>query len=137
MLSTLTGMNAMATDDVTLKAELTELKTQLTDTLHRLAKTEGAIEQLNRSIASGNRMINWQFIGFVVVMAGTLFGTLYWATGVLERRIDQVEKNLTALVQQNERNINTRFEAVDKRFADMNARFEDLRQVVLDRQQKR
>jgi|GEM_PF-1425472 len=127
----------MATDDVTLKAELTELKTQLTDTLHRLAKTEGAIEQLNRSIASGNRMINWQFIGFVVVMAGTLFGTLYWATGVLERRIDQVEKNLTALVQQNERNINTRFEAVDKRFADMNARFEDLRQVVLDRQQKR
>ena len=134
----------MATDDVTLKAELTELKTQLTDTLHRLAKTEGAIEQLNRSIASGNRMTNWQFIGFVVVMAGTLFGTLYWATGVLERRIDQVEKNLTALVQQNERNINTRFEAVDKRFEavdkrfdDMNARFEDLRQVVLSRQPKR
>ncbi len=112
----------MATDDLTLKAELTEMKTQLTDALHRLAKAEGAIEQLNRSIASGNRMTNWQFIGFVAVMAGTLFGSIYWATGVMERRIDQVEKNLTTLVQQSERNIN--------------ARFEDLRQVVLAQQKR-
>src|SRR5438132_7057812 len=112
----------MAVDAVTLKAELSGLKTQLADALHRLAKTEGAIGQLDKTIASGNRLTNWQFIGFVVVMAGTLLGSMYWATGVMERRIDQVEKNLTTLVQQNERNINGRFE-------DMNARFQDLRQV--------
>ena len=113
----------MSNDDLTLKAEVGEVRVQLADALHRLARAEGTIEQLNRSIASGNRMTNWQFIGFVVVMAGTLFGTMYWATAVLERRIDQVEKNLTMTVQKSEEN--------------MNKRFEDLRQVVLSQQQKR
>ncbi len=98
------------------------MKTQLAEALHRLAKVESAVEQLNRSIASGNRMTNWQFIGFVAVMAGTLLGSIYWATGVMERRIDQVEKNLTTPVQQSERNIN--------------ARFEDLRQVLLAQQKR-
>lgn len=120
----------MTNDDLTLKAELSEHRTQLADVLQRLAKTEGTIEQLNKSIASGNRMTNWQFIGFVVVMASTLLGSMYWATGVIERRVDQmerhleqVEKNLTIRVQQSEEN--------------MNKRFEDLRQVVLAQQQKR
>jgi hypothetical protein len=98
------------------------MKTQLTDALSRFARSEGAMEQLNKAIAAGNRMTNWQFLGFVVVMAGTLFGTLYWATGVLERRLDQFEKN-----------INSRFEQVDKRFEHMDNRFEALKQVVLSR----
>jgi hypothetical protein len=120
----------MNTDDLTLKAEVAEVRVQLADALHRLARAEGTIEQLNRSIASGNRMTNWQFIGFVLVMAGTLYGTLSWATAVLERRIDQVEKNLTTMVQKSEENTNRRFD-------EMNKRFEDLRQVVLSQQQKR
>lgn len=113
----------MSNDDLTLKAEVGEVRVQLADALNPLARAEGTIEQLNRSIASGNRMTNWQFIGFVLVMAGTLYGTLTWATAVLERRIDQVEKNLTMTVRKSEEN--------------MNKRFEDLRQVVLSQQQKR
>jgi hypothetical protein len=41
---------------------------------------------------------------------------------VLERRIDQIEKNLTTRIEQSEKNIN--------------ARFEDLRQVVLSQQRQ-
>ena len=124
----------MANDDLTVKAELTTLKAQSADTLHRLAKTEGTIEQLNRSIASGNRMTNWQFIGFVVVMAGTLFGSLYWATGIMERRLDQVERNLDRRLDQVEKNLTTLVQQSEK---NMNSRFEDLRQTVLAQQQKR
>lgn len=102
------------------------MKTQLTDAHTRITKSEGALEQLNKAIAAGNRMTNWQFLGFVVVMAGTLFGTLYWATGVLERRLDQFERNVDSRFE----DTNKRFE---ERFDDMNKRFEDLRQVVLSR----
>jgi chaperonin cofactor prefoldin len=103
----------MADNDLTLSARVSELETQV-------ATLKGTVEQLNKSIAAGNRMTNWQFVGFVLVMAGTLFGTLYWATGVLERRIEQSEKNLTTRIEQSEKSIN--------------ARFEDLRQVVLTQQ---
>ena len=69
-------------------------------------------------------MTAWQFIGFVLVMSGTLLGTLYWATGILERRIDQSEKNLVMRIEQSEKN-------TKELFGQMEKRFEDLRQVVL------
>ncbi len=127
-------------NDITLKAEIAEMKNQLIEALHRMSKSEGAIEQLNKSIAAGNRMTNWQFIGFVVVMAGTLFGTLYWATGVLDKRLEHFEKNIDARFEL----IDKRFEQMDKRidqaektmngrFDEMNRRFEDLKQVVLSK----
>jgi len=118
----------MNSDDVTLTAKVALLETRLADNTERLARTEATIEQLNRSIALGNRMTIWQFISFVVVMAGTLFGSLYWATGVLERRIDQVEKNLTTRIVQSEQATNERINQVEK---NLTSRFEDLRQVVL------
>lgn len=121
-------------DDITINAEINNLKAQLADMLVRQSKTESAVEQLNKSIAAGQRMTIWQLISFVIVMAGTLFGTLYWSTSVLERRIDQFEKN-----------VNNRFEQVDKGFEqtdrrieqvekNLNARFEDLKQVVITKQ---
>jgi hypothetical protein len=127
-------------NDMTLKAEIAEMKNQLIEAIHRISKSEGAIEQFNKSIAAGNRMTNWQFIGFVVVMAGTLFGTLYWATGVLEKRLDQIEKNSNIrfeLADKRFEHIDKRIDQVEKnmnaRFEDMNARFEDLKQVVLSK----
>jgi len=126
----------MENNDITLRAEIAEMKTQLTDARTRLARSEGAMEQLNKAIAAGNRMTNWQFIGFVVVMAGTLFGTLHWATGLLERRLDQFEKNVNSRFEQVDKRfeyMDKRFEHMDKRFDDMNKRFEDLKQVVLSR----
>jgi len=116
----------MANNELTLNVRVGDLERQV-------AELKGAVDQQNKSIASGNRMTNWQFIGFVLVMAGTLFGTMYWATGVLERRIDQIEKNLTTRVEQSEKNLLTRIEQSEK---NMNARFEDLRQVVLSQQRQ-
>jgi prefoldin subunit 5 len=140
----------MDNNDITVRAEIAEMKTQLTDALGRLARSEGALEQLNKAIATGNRMTNWQFIGFVVVMAGTLFGTLYWATGLLERRLDQFDRNINTRFEQVDKRfeqvdkrfeqvdkrfeqIDKRFEQMDKRFEQMDKRFEDLKQVVLSR----
>jgi flagellar capping protein FliD len=134
-------------NDITLKAEIAEMKNEIIEALHRISKSEGAIEQLNKSIAAGNRMTNWQFIGFVVVMAGTLFGTLYWATGVLDKRLEHFEKNIDSRfemidkrfelmdkrIDQVEKTMNERFNATDKRFDDMNRRFEDLKQIVLSK----
>lgn len=117
-------------DDITVKAEVAELKAQLADALNKLAKYEGATEQLNKSIAAGNRMTNWQFIGFVVVMAGTLLGSMYWAAGMLESRIEQTERHFSADLKQTREDFNTRLDQMEK---NMNARFEDLRQVVLSK----
>jgi len=97
-------------------------------------------EQINKSIAAGNRMTNWQFISFVFVMSATLFGTLYWATGVLERRVDQMERIINTRFDDMNRNINERFDSTNKnvnqRFEDTNRRFEDLRQVVLSEKKR-
>ncbi|MGE0885102.1 MAG: hypothetical protein AB7P14_16270 [Blastocatellales bacterium] len=120
-------------DDITINAEINNLKAQLADMLVRQSKTESAVEQLNISIAAGQRMTIWQLISFVIVMAGTLFGTLYWSTSVLERRIDQFEKNVNNRFEQ----VDKRFEQTDKRIEqvekNLNARFEDLKQVVISK----
>lgn len=99
----------MAENELTLVPRLRALEQQN-------AELKGTVEQLNRSIAAGNRMTAWQFIGFVLVMSGTLLGTLYWATGLLERRIEQTERR------------------IDTRFDDMNKRIDDLRQLILSQQ---
>ena len=130
--------------DITVKTEIAELKNQLTETINRMSRTEATLEQLNKSIAAGNRMTVWQFISFILVMAGTLLGSMYWATGVLEKRFDerftQMEKRfderftqMEKRIDQAERNTNARFDDMNARFKDMNARFEDLKQVVLSK----
>lgn len=124
-------------DDIIIKAEINELKSQFTEMLVRQTKTEATVEQLNKSIAAGNRMTIWQFISFVVVMAGTLLGTMYWSTGVLEKRFDQFERSVNSRFDLIEKNSKERHEDMNKRIEqtekNMSARFEDLRQVVLSK----
>ncbi|MCI0338106.1 MAG: hypothetical protein L0226_11045 [Acidobacteria bacterium] len=129
------------TSDITVKAEIAELRPQLTETINRVSRTEASLEQLNKSIAAGNRMTAWQFISFIVVMAGTLLGSMYWATGVLEKRFDerftQMEKRFDERLIQMEKRFDERFiqmeRRFDERFVQMEKRFEDLRQVVLSK----
>jgi hypothetical protein len=49
----------MDNNDITLRTEIADMKTQLTDAQTILARSEGAMEQLNKAIAAGNRMTNW------------------------------------------------------------------------------
>lgn len=111
-------------NDIIVKAEINELKAQLSDLLVRQSRTDAAVEQLNKSIAAGNRMTNWQFIGFVFVMAGTLFGTLYWANGQMEKRFDQFQREMSGRFEQMEKSNKERTD-------DLKERFDDLKQVVL------
>jgi len=114
------------TSDITIKAEIAEIKAQLSETINRGSRTEATEEQLNRSIASGNLMTLWQFLGFMLVMVGTLLGSMYWAMNVQEKRFDE------RFVQM-EKRFDVRFAQMEKRFEQMEKRFEDLRQVVLFR----
>lgn len=107
-------------------------------------ENEGVVEQMNRSIASGNRMTNWQFIVFVVAIVSSLLGSMYWATGVLEKRFDerftQMEKRYDDNRIQMEKRYDDNRIQMEKRFEDsriqMEKRFEDLRQVVLSQQKR-
>src|SRR5262245_21409169 len=131
----------MNNTDVTIKTEIAEIKSQLSETINRVSRNEATIEQLNRSIASGNLMTLWQFLGFMLVMVGTLLGSMYWATNVLEKRFDerfmQMEKRFDERFVQMEKRFDERFvqmeKRFDERFVQMEKRFEDLRQVVLTR----
>ncbi|MDX2041265.1 MAG: hypothetical protein SF097_08450 [Acidobacteriota bacterium] len=108
--------------DLNANARNSELETKLADALNRLYKNEGTVEQMNRSIASGNRMTNWQFVVFVLALVGSLLGSMYWATGVLEKRFDE------------------RFTQMEKRYEEnrqqMEKRFDDLRQDVLSQRKQ-
>jgi hypothetical protein len=130
--------------DITVNARITEVETKLADALNRISKTEGAVEQMNKSIASGNRLTNWQFIIFVVAIVGSLLGSMYWATGVLEKRFDERSSQLEKRIDERFSQMEKRFEdnriQMEKRFEDnriqMEKRFEDLRQAVLARQKR-
>lgn len=115
--------------DINVNARVAELEAKLSDALNRLSKNEGAVEQMNKSIASGNRMTNWQFVVFVLALAGSLLGSMYWATGVLERRFDE------RFTQMEKRFEDSRIQ-MEKRFELTERRFEDLRQVVLSQQKR-
>ncbi len=116
----------MTDNELTLSARVGDLERQV-------AEIKGSQAQLNQSITQGNRLTIWQFISFTLVMAGTLFGTLAWISSSLReelrpnrdqfrREIEQTRDQLKGQIEQSERNIN--------------ARFEDLRQVVLSQQKQ-
>ena len=117
----------MNNQDVTLTARVSELENKLADAMNRLSKNEGATEQLNKSIASGNRLTNWQFVIFMAALVGSMLGSMYWATGVLERRFDERFTQLEKRLDNDRAHFEGRFEQMEKRF-------EDLRQVVLTQQ---
>ncbi len=115
--------------DINANACISELETELADALNRISKNEGTVEQLNKSIASGNGMTNWQFVVFVFALAGSLLGSMYWATGVLEKRFDERFTQMEKRFEDNRIQMEKRFELTEKRF-------EDLRQVVLSQQKR-
>lgn len=123
----------MNNQDVTLNARIHELENKLADTINRLSKNEGMTEQLNKSIASGNRLTNWQFVVFMVALLGSMLGSMYWATGVLEKRFDERFSHMEQRFEERSAQMEKRFE---ERSSQLEKRFEDLRQVVLAQQKR-
>jgi len=119
----------MADNELILSARVSDLEKQVSELRGQIAQNNQAIAQNNQAILHSNRLTIWQFISFTLVMAGTLFGTLAWISTslreenrMLQRQIEQTRTELQQQIEQSERNIN--------------ARFEDLRQVVLSQQKQ-
>jgi hypothetical protein len=66
-------------------------------------------------------------------MAGTLFGTLAWISSSLREEIRLTCEQLQTQIEKSEQNMTDR---LNDRFAQMEKRFEDLRQVVLSQQKQ-
>lgn len=97
--------------------EIRELQQQVAELRDRLSHFEGKIEQVNRTASDTSRQTIWQFVIFTVTMAGVLIGAAIYQTEALRRES------------------NARFESLEKRLdqvdKNMTARFDDLKQVVL------
>jgi len=119
----------MAENELTLSARVRELEAKAVEN----AEIKGQMSQINQAIAQGNRMTIWQFISFTLVMAGTFIGTLTWVSATLREENRQTREQLQRQIEQTERNLNERF---NERFAQMEKRFEDLREVVLSQQKQ-
>ena len=66
-------------------------------------------------------------------MAGTLFGTLTWISTSLRAEMHQTRDQLQQQVQQTRDQLQQQIQQTER---NMNARFEDLRQVVLSQQKQ-
>ena len=94
-----------------------------------MSRAEGRIEQVNRTASDTSRQTIWQFVIFTVTMAGVLAGMTIYQTEALRRETNARFET-----------VDTRFESLEKRIDQMernlNARFDDLKQIVLaDRKQ--
>jgi hypothetical protein len=94
----------------------------LTELRETVATLSGRVEQISKSVNSGNRLTIWQFIGFTGVMAGTLFGAVRLSVEPLRHEMEARSKALEQRIELSERHIL--------------ARFDDLKAVVLSQKGK-
>lgn len=116
----------MTNNELTLSSRVGDLETQV-------AELKGQLTQINQSVTQGNRLTIWQFISFTLVMAGTLFGTLAWISSSLREELRQTRDQLQTQIKQSEEGMKNHSNQSER---NINARFDDLRQVVLSQQKQ-
>jgi len=98
-----------------------------------MSKAEGKIEQVNRAASDTSRQTIWQFVIFTVTMAGILAGMTVYQTEALRRETNPHFEFVEKRMDQMEKNLNNRMDQMER---SLTARFDDLKQVVLsDRKQ--
>ena len=84
-----------------INPELRDLQQQVTELRDRLAKTEGEIQQLNRTASDNTKQTIWQFVIFTLSMGGLLIGGLNYQTSQLDARAnlraDALEQRINAV----------------------------------------
>jgi hypothetical protein len=118
--------NQMAENELTLGARVRDLEKQT-------AENTGQLDYLGRAVRQGISLTIWQFVGFTLVMAGTFFGTLAWISTTLREENRQTREQLQRQIEQTRVELQRQIEQSER---NMNARFEDLRLVVLSQQKQ-
>jgi hypothetical protein len=111
-----------------INPEIHDLQQQVAELRVRVANAEGKIDEVSRTASGTVRQTIWQFVIFTVTMAAVLLGGLNYQTEALRREFNARFEALETRIELSEKNTNARFD-------DMNRRFEDLKQVVLSRQE--
>ncbi len=105
-----------------INTEVREMQQQFSEMRDRMSKFEGQVEELRRVVTEASRQTVWQLIVFTLTIVAAVLGGIKFQTDALRNesnaRFDAIEKR----IEQSERN--------------MNARFEDLKQVVLSQRKQ-
>jgi Mg2+ and Co2+ transporter CorA len=113
--------------------DLHDLQQQVIELRDRMSRAEGKIEQVNRAASDTSRQTIWQFVIFTVTMAGVLAGMTVYQTEALRRETNARFESVEKRIDQMEKNLNTQMDQLER---SLTARFDDLKQVVLsDRKQ--
>ena len=118
----------------TLNPEIASLREKVEAQGMELAEIRGSVHQLDKIIGATVRQSIWQLIALIVTLLVAIAGGLAYQTSAIDKRIEQMEKSsntrfemIQQRIDQSERNMTARFEDFEK---NMTARFEDLKQEV-------
>ena len=107
----------------TLNPEIAALREKVQAQGMELAEIRGSVHQLDKIIGATVRQSIWQLIALIVTLLVAIGGGLAYQTSMIDKRIQLLEKR----IDQSEKNMTTRFEDSEK---NITARFEDLKQEV-------
>lgn len=107
--------------------EISEIKAQNYAQDARIASLEARLAQYEDAARMTPRQTVWQLLGIVVSNAVIIIGALTVQYNILDRRIDQVERNLNQRIDAVEKTLGQRIEQSEK---NMDKRFEDFKQEV-------
>ncbi len=110
-----------------INPEISELKAQNYAQDARIAALEARLAQSEEAVRSAPRQTIWQLLAIVISNAVIIVGALTVQYNILDRRIDQVEKNLSQRIDAVEKNLNQRIDLSER---SMDKGFEDFKQEV-------
>lgn len=107
----------------TLNPEIADLREKVDGCVKELAEMRGTVNQLNSIVSNSVRQSIWQLIALLVTLFVAIGGGLAYQTNMIDKRIELLEKR----IDQSEKNMTTRFEDSEK---NITGRFEELKQEV-------
>jgi predicted nucleic acid-binding Zn-ribbon protein len=114
-----------------VRPEISELREKY-DALQ--AKYENLSEHLSRAegrITDNSRQTIWQFVIFLVSVAGLVIGLVNYQTSVLEKRFEEINhrfEEVNRRIEQGQRDLSARLERVERNLDELNKELRARRQ---------
>jgi peptidoglycan hydrolase CwlO-like protein len=118
-------------NELTLLARVAGLEKQNGELVKELSEVKGAVNQLNQSVAQGNRLTLWQFIAFVGVMAGSLFASVVTVTMPLKDLVNQTREYMRTQTTQIREEMREQNKNIQEEIRLLRAEITNLRQELL------